>query len=85
MVHARKLFHERKDDWRSAELTARESVGGEPSRALVNNIYRRIRARRHEEPRPRKLTLEELDHEQREEERRRVKGLRKGTVKKKLL
>ena len=99
LAGAVKRFHVRQDDWAAAESIAAEIAGKAPAgRELVAHVYRSIRAKgrpRHarkqrkakaaKPKKPARATLESLDAERREEERKRVAKLKRGPVKKRLL
>ena len=85
-------FMRRLDDWKTAETLAQDIDGGIPSRALVAKVYSDLKAKKPEDrkkrrqPRPRKkLRLEELEAERREAERDKIRQMKKGIVRKKLL
>lgn len=92
-------YNKRKDDWETATEIAADIADGEPSRALIAKVYKdwksktpaeRERKRKKREAKKskrekRRPTLEELESERREAERQKVRGMKKGTIRKKWL
>jgi hypothetical protein len=94
IAEAYERFMSRLDDWKTAELLAQDIAGDEPARGLVVKLYRDLKVKRPEEGETsskrraagtRKPRLEELEADRRERERKKVRGLRKGIVRKKFL